>query len=78
MPKFELKEKDQNAVGTATFDKSDDYIVITLNDDPLKMNHVVHKIHGKKLLDKKVATEVKGAKMEEREAEQIVSVEKKN
>jgi len=77
MPKFELEEKDHNAVGKATFDKESDYMVIVLNDDVLKKPELVHKIHGQKLIDKKVATKAKeGVKVQERETEQIVNVEK--
>ena len=78
MPKFEIEEKEVVGGVKATFDKESDYITIILNDDPLKKTHLVHKIHGQKLIDKKVATKSKDApELKEREVEQVVSVEKK-
>lgn len=78
MPKFEIKQEESKEVARATFDKKEDYIVIKMNNDPLELNHLVHKIHGKALIAKKVATEVKDAKLEEREVENTVIKEPKN
>jgi len=69
MPVYELEVVKSEKVDTATFDKKDDYIVINLKGDLLKTNHLVHKLHGKKLIDKKLATEVKDVKLVEREVE---------
>ena len=78
MPQFEIKQEEKKEVAKATFDKKEDYIVVTLNSDDLKKPHLVHKIHGQKLIDKKVATLVKDAKLEEREIEATVIKEPKN
>lgn len=66
MPQFDIKQEPSKEVAKATFDKKEDYIVIVLKDDPIKKNHLVHKIHGQKLIDKKLATKV-DAKLDERE-----------
>lgn len=78
MPIFELKPEESKEVSKATFDKKDDYIVVTLKNDPLKANHMVHKIHGEALVKKGLATQVKDAKLEEREVENTVIKEPKN
>ena len=72
MPQFEIKEEKSVEVSKATFDKKDDYIIIVLKDDLLKKEHLVHKIHGQALIDKKLATQVKDAKLNEREVENTV------
>lgn len=78
MPQFEIKQEESKEVAKATFGKKEDYIVITLNNDPLKINHLVHKIHGEKLISKKLASQVKDAKLDEREVESTVIKEPKN
>lgn len=78
MPIFELKSSESEEVAKATFDKKDDYVVVTLKNDPLKANHMVHKIHGEALVKKGLATVVKDAKLEEREVENTVIKEPKN
>lgn len=77
MPKFEVKQEEKKEIAKATFDKKEDYIVVKLNNDPLESNHLVHVIHGKALIAKKVATQVKDVKLEEREVEQTVIKEPK-
>jgi hypothetical protein len=76
MPKFELAEKNATIDGKATFEKESDYMVITLNSDELKKNHMVHVIHGKKLIAKKMATAVKNAEIDERDQETVVTIDK--
>lgn len=78
MPQFEIKQESSKEVARATFDKKDDYMVITLKGDLLKSNHLVHKLHGQALIDKKVAVEVKDVKLDEREVENTVIKEPKN
>lgn len=78
MPQFEIKQEESKEVAKATFDKKDDYVVIVLKDDILKKNHLVHKIHGEKLVEKKLATIVKDVKLDEREVENTVIKEPKN
>ena len=78
MPQFEIKQEESKEIAKATFDKKEDYIVITLNNDDLKRNHLVHKLHGNALIAKKLATQVKDAKLDEREVENTVIKEPKN
>lgn len=72
MPQFEVKEEKSIEVSKATFGKKDDYIIIVLKDDLLKKEHLVHKIHGQALINKKLATQAKEAKIDEREVENTV------
>lgn len=76
MPQFDIKHEASVEVAKATFDKKEDYIVIKLKGD--NKPHLVHKIHGKALIAKKVAEEVKDVKLEEREVESTVIKEPKN
>lgn len=78
MPQFEIKQEESKEIAKATFTKKEDYIVITLNDDVTKKNHLVHKIHGQALITKKLATQVKDVKLDEREVTQTVIKEPKN
>jgi len=78
MPQFEIKQEESAQVSKATFDKKEDYVVIVLKNDDLKKNHLVHKIHGEKLVEKKLATIVKDVKLDEREVENTVIKEPKN
>jgi len=80
MPQFELAEKDTNIIGTATFEKKEDYMVINLQTPGLKKgefavdptNHLVHVIHGQKLIDKGVAVKGK-ASLSKREIQTVVT-----
>lgn len=73
MPLFDIKQKESQEIAKATFDKKDDYKVVTLNNDPTKKERLLHKIQADRLIAKKKATEVKGAKLEEREVETVVT-----
>jgi len=62
MANFSIKEKETKIVGTATFDKASDYKVVELKDGS---QHLLHKVHADKLINKKLATLVKDAKIKE-------------
>lgn len=76
MPLFDIKQKDAEVVDKATFDKKDDYMVITLANDPLKKPRLVHKIQGNRMVANKKAVAVKDAKLQEREVETLVTTVK--
>lgn len=75
MPQFEIKQEESKTIAKATFDNKEDYMVITLKGDDKQ--HIVHILHGKALIAKKVATEVKDAKLDTREVETTVIKEPK-
>jgi len=76
MPKFDIKQKESIEVAKATFDKKEDYKVVTLTNDPLKKERLLHKIQADRLIANKKATEVKGSKLDEREVEAVITPEK--
>lgn len=78
MPVFDIKQKESKVVEKATFEKREDYKVVTLNSDPQKKERLLHKIQADRLIANKKATEVKGSKLETREVETVVTVEKKD
>lgn len=73
MPIFEIKQKESKEVARATFDKKEDYKVVTLNSDAQKRERLLHVIQADRLIANKKATEVKGAKLEAREVETVVT-----
>lgn len=73
MPIFDIKQKESQEVAKATFDKKEDYKVVYLNSDPTKKERLLHKIQAERLIANKKATEVKTAKLEEREVETVVT-----
>jgi len=73
MPVFDIKQKESQEVAKATFDKKDDYKVVYLNSDASKKPRLLHKIQAERLIKNKKATEVKEAKLEEREVETVVT-----
>lgn len=74
MPIYDLKQAESKEVAKATFDKKEDYKVVVLLNDPMKKERLLHKIQADRLIANKKATEVKGAKLEQREVETVVSV----
>lgn len=76
MPIFDIKQKESEQIAKATFDKKDDYMVISLVNDPLKKPRLVHKIQGERMIGNKKAVAVKDAKLQEREVETIVTTVK--
>jgi hypothetical protein len=82
MPKFEIAEKDpKEALKTAvkaTFEKREDYKTVVLVGDKLNKPRMLHKIQADKLIGLKRATEVKEAKLSQREEETVVTVVKKD
>lgn len=73
MPIFESKKQETKEVARATFHKKEDYKVVTLNNDPTKRERVLHVLQADRLIANKKATEVKGAKLQEREIEQVIT-----
>ena len=73
MPQFQVKQKDSKEVAKATFHKKEDYRVVTLNNDPMKRERVLHVMQADRLIANKKATEVKTAKLDEREIEQVIT-----
>lgn len=62
MPSHKIKEQESKQVGTATFNKADDYKAVTLTSDPLSKPRLLHKVHADKLIElgrAKVAKDVK-------------------
>lgn len=76
MPQFEIKQKESKEIAKATFDKADDYKVVVLVKDPMKKERLLHVIQADRLIANKKATEVKGAKLNTREVETVVTPEK--
>lgn len=77
MPKFDITQKESKEIAKATFDKKEDYMVVTLNSDATKKPRLLHKIQAERLIANKKATAVKDANLEERDTEAVVTVEKK-
>ena len=77
MPIFDIKQEESKEVSKATFDKKEDYKIVTLNNDPQKKERLLHKIQANILIANKKATEVKGKKLETREVETVVTEIKK-
>lgn len=73
MPAFDIKQKDSKEIAKATFEKKEDYKVVTLNNDPQKKERLLHVIQADRLIANKKATEVKGSKLEVREVEVVVT-----
>lgn len=78
MPQFDIKHEESKESGRATFEKKDDYKVVTLNSDPQKKERLLHKIQADKLIANKKATEVKGKRLDTREVETVVTAFKKD
>lgn len=76
MPIFDIKQKESETVARATFDKKEDYKVVILKSDAQKKPRLLHKLQADRLIANKKAEEVKGAKLEEREVETVVTPEK--
>jgi len=76
MPQFEIKTKESKEIAKATFDKKEDYKVVTLNSDPTKTEHVLHVLQADRLIANKKATAVKDAKLDVREVEATVTTVK--
>lgn len=76
MPIFDIKQKESKEIAKATFEKKEDYKVVTLNNDPQGKERLLHKIQADRLIANKKAIEVKGSKLEAREVETVVTVEK--
>jgi hypothetical protein len=64
MANFSIAQKEKKVVGTATFNKSSDYKVVTLTGDNPK-TVLLHKIHADKLIALKRATVEKEVKIKE-------------
>lgn len=78
MPIFEI-EKQKSKEGekiTATFGKKEDHKVVILNNDPRKKERLLHKTQADRLIKNGKATHVKDAKLQTREVETVVTVEK--
>lgn len=75
MPQFDIKQEESKEIAKATFDKKEDYKVVTLNNDPTKTKRLLHVIQADRLIANKKATEVKGSKLETREVETVVTPE---
>ena len=78
MPQFDIKQEESKEAGRATFEKKEDYKIVTLNNDPQKKERLLHKIQADKLIAIKKATEVKGKKLDTREVETVVTEIKKD
>lgn len=82
MPLFDIKQKESQEVAKATFDKKEDYKVVKLvsvkkvDGKDVKTESaekLLHVIQADRLIAKGKAIEVKGAKLEEREVETVVT-----
>lgn len=73
MPVFDIKQKQSEVVEKATFDKAEDFKVVYLNSDATKKPRLLHKLQADRLIKNKKATEVKDAKLEQREVETVVT-----
>lgn len=78
MPVFDIKQKESKEIAKATFEKKEDYKVVTLNSDPQKKERLLHVIQADRLIANKKATEVKGAKLDVREVETVVTTVKQD
>ena len=77
MPKFDIKQDEPKEIAKATFEKREDYKVVTLNNDPTGKPRQLHVIQADRLIKNKKAKEVDGVKFEEREVETVVTPVKK-
>ena len=77
MPIFDIKQGKSEQVDKATFDKKEDYKVVYLNSDATKKSRLLHVLQADRLIKNKKATEVKDAKLEQREVETVVTEEPK-
>lgn len=59
MGNFKIKQEESKIVGTATFNKADDYKVVELNGK----SKLLHKIHADKLISKGLAKVIKTEKV---------------
>jgi len=73
MPIFDIKQKESEEVAKATFDKKEDFKVVTLTSDPQKKPRLLHTIQADRLIKNKKAELVKDAKLEQREVETVVT-----
>ncbi len=78
MPIFDIKQEDSKEVAKATFEKKEDYKVVTLNNDPQKKERLLHVIQADRLIKNGKAEVVKGKKLEAREDETVVTEIKKD
>ena len=74
MPKFSIKEEEEKIVGTATFNKADDYKSVTMDGKI----YLLHKVHADKLISKKLAVLAKDVKVTEEEPTMTVTKQPKN
>lgn len=77
MPQFDIKQEDSKEIAKATFEKKEDYKVVTLNNDPRGKERLLHVIQADRLIKNGKATAVKGKKLETREVETVVTEIKK-
>lgn len=77
MPVFDIKQEESKEIAKATFDKKEDYKVVTLNSDVTGKHRLLHVIQANRLIANKKAVEVKAAKLDTREVETVVTVEGK-
>lgn len=78
MPVFDIKHEEPKEIAKATFEKKEDYKVVTLNSDPTGKHRLLHVIQADRLIKNKKATEVKGARLDVREVETVVTPAPKN
>lgn len=78
MPIFDIKQGESKVVAKATFEKKEDYKVVYLNSDETKKPRLLHVLQADRLIKNKKATEVKDAKLEQREVETVVTEVPKN
>lgn len=78
MPIFDIKQESSKEVAKATFEKKEDYKVVTLNSDPQKKERLLHVIQADRLIKNGKAELVKGKKLEAREVETVVTEIKKD
>lgn len=78
MPVFDIKQEESKEVAKATFEKKEDYKVVVLVKDPQKKERLLHVIQADRLIKNGKAEAVKGKKLETREVETVVTVEKKD
>jgi hypothetical protein len=77
MPQFDIKQDESKEIAKATFEKKDDYKVVTLKSDPQKKERLLHIIQADRLIKNGKAELVKGKKLETREVETVVTEIKK-
>lgn len=78
MPIYDIKQEESKEVAKATFEKKEDYMVVTLNSDVTGKHRLLHVIQAKRLIANKKATAVKDAKLDVRETETVVTPAPKN